>query len=168
MIRKNIYAGFTLIRTRKRNLVNVQQGFTLIELLVVISIIGILIGVSIFGLGGARESARDGKRRGDLELIRSGLEIYQSDCGEYPASLAGAGGQLVGDAGLGLPGCSGSNVYISEMPADPQDPARTYFYAAAASGETYVICSSLEDDPGGNTTGCGSCTMACNYRVVNP
>ncbi|MCK4588676.1 prepilin-type N-terminal cleavage/methylation domain-containing protein, partial [Candidatus Woesebacteria bacterium] len=61
-----------------------KKGFTLIELLVVISIIGILLALSIFGLQGARKSARDSKRKADIELIRSGIEIYKADCNVYP------------------------------------------------------------------------------------
>ena len=67
-------------------MMRIKKGFTLIELLVVISIIGILIAVSIFGLSGARESARDARRKSDLELIRSGLELYRADCNAYPTT----------------------------------------------------------------------------------
>jgi prepilin-type N-terminal cleavage/methylation domain-containing protein len=63
---------------------NSNKAFTLIELLVVISIIGILTGLSIFGLQGAREASRDATRKAALEQIRSGLEIYKADCDSYP------------------------------------------------------------------------------------
>src|SRR3989344_5965218 len=69
-------------------------GFTLIELLVVISIVGSIIGLSVFGLQGARQSSRHSKRKADLEQIRSGLEIYKSDCDKYPITV---GSTLNGD-----------------------------------------------------------------------
>ena len=47
-----------------------NKGFTLIELLVVISIVGILLGLSIFSLQNSKKSGRDAKRKSDLELIR--------------------------------------------------------------------------------------------------
>ncbi len=135
-----------------------KKGFTLIELLVVISIIGILLALSIFGLQGARESARDSKRKADLELIRSGLEFYKSDCNAYPASL---GTSLVGS---GSPAsCDGT--YIAEVPTDPL-PDRNYSYAS--DGMTYTLCAALEDSPGMDTTGCSSCGVTCNYKVTNP
>ena len=89
-----------------------MKGFTLIELLVVVSIIGILIALSIFGLQGARESSRDARRKADLETIRSGLEIYKADCNDYPpASKVVGGSPLVGD---GSPtSCAVTNTYIS-------------------------------------------------------
>lgn len=142
-----------------------KKGFTLIELLVVISIIGILMALSIFGLQGARQSARDGRRKADLELIRSGIELYKSDCGGYPSSLS-PGGVLVGDDSSST--CSSSNTYISEVPADPLSPNRSYIYSSP--GTTYEICASLEDGTGsescGGTSSCGS--ASCNYKVVNP
>jgi len=145
-----------------------NKAFTLIELLVVISIIGILVAISAFALGGARESARDGKRKSDLELIRSGLEIYKADCDEYPdpANLAfGAGNSLTGD---GTAGCSVDNTYISEIPQDPTYSARQYSYSS--NGITYTLCASLENDPGGiiDIGACGSCgDTACNYTVTS-
>ena len=102
-----------IIKLKTKNL-KLKTGFTLIELLVVISIIGILMAISLFGLQGARESSRDARRKSDLEMIRSGLEIYKSDCDIYPATL---GTSLVGS---GSPtSCSIANTYISSVPLDP-------------------------------------------------
>ncbi len=143
-----------------------KHGFTLIELLVVISIIGILLAVSIFGLQGARESARDNRRRADLELIKSGLELYKSDCGDYPAALT-AGGALVGDDNPTA--CAATNTYIAAIPQDPTTPTRSYSYVQT-SPYTYLLCASLEQDPNPpvDVSACGSCTTACNYKVTNP
>ncbi len=138
-------------------------GFTLVELLVVIGIIAVLMGISFFGLQGARESSRDAKRKADLELIRSGLEIYKSDCDIYPATL---GTSL---AGSGSPAsCAVGNTYISSVPVDPLNPNRTYLYARLTT-TTYAICTSLEQ--GGSAVTCGgssNCGATCNYKVTNP
>lgn len=144
-----------------------RQGFTLIELLVVISIIGVLIALSIFGLEGARKSSRDAKRKADLELIRSGLEIYKSDCNLYPLSSSfqlTPGNDL---NGTGSPAsCSSSNVYISNIPGDPVTTQN--FSYTSADGSSYTLCAYLESG-GPTATGCGSCgTFACNYKVTNP
>ena len=149
------------------------DGFTLIELLVVISIIGILIGLSIFGLQGARESARDATRKADLETLRSGLAMYKSDCDGYPASL---GSSLTGTLGGN---CLDTNVYISSTPVDPVSPVRQYSYVGCADFSKYLICSSLENVATSNVTSvtctdgitinCGSCgDTACNYSVTSP
>ena len=112
-----------------------KRGFTLIELLVVIFIIAILIGLSVFGLQGARSSSRDAVRKADLEQIRSGIEIYKSDCGDYPDSLS-FGGTLSGS-------CPTSNIYIQTIPNDPITPNQTYTYSKTGIG-TYALCATLE------------------------
>ena len=148
-----------------------MKGFTLIELLVVISIIGVLIGLSIFGLQGARETSRDSRRKTDLELIRSGIEIYKSDCNIYPLGSGDpasvfSGGVLVG--GGVPPSCAVANIYISQVPDDPTFPNQNYSYYSA-DGTTYEICASLEQVQSGSVSCINSCgTSACNYKVVNP
>lgn len=137
-----------------------NKGFTLVELLVVISIIAILIALSVFGLQGARESSRDARRKADLELIRSGLELYKSDCNVYPDSLSTS---LAGNGST--PACSVDNIYIDTVPTDPASPNRLYYYNSPA-GTTYELCASLEQ--GGNDTCSGSCGETCNYQVNNP
>lgn len=143
-------------------------GFTLIELLVVISIIGVLVGLSVFGLQGARKASRDAVRKADLEQIRSGLGMYKADCNSYPASLnLSATTSLIGD---GSPtSCLVSNVYISVTPMDPISPSASYIYNSP-DGVTYSICASLEQ--GGTTVTCGGSSACggatCNYKVTNP
>lgn len=140
-----------------------QAAFSLIELLVVISIIGILMALSFFGISNAREAARDSKRKADLELIRSGLEMYKSDCDDYPSTL---GTSLTGDGSPST--CLTTNIYISSTPTDPTTPSRSYRYSRPTSA-TYELCTSLES--GGTTVSCGgssNCGTTCNYKVTNP
>jgi general secretion pathway protein G len=136
---------------------NIKNGFSLIELLVVISIIGILMALSMFGIKNARESSRDGKRKSDLETIRSALELYKADVGSYPASLGSSISQ-------------GGQTYLDSVPKDPLDPARNYSYATSGTPPTtYILCAALENPvAGASTTGCASCGENCNYKVKNP
>lgn len=151
------------------------SGFTLIELLVVISIIGVLIGLSVFGLQGDRESARDGTRKTDLETIRSAIEIYKSDCNSYPSG-SGNPSSVLATSGTSLKGsgattsCSSSNTYLSKIPADPVSPNRNYLYYS--DGITYEICAAMEQSQSGGSVSCGGSTSCgsdpCNYKAVNP
>lgn len=139
-------------------------GFTLIELLVVISIIGILSAVALVALGGARAGGRDAKRRGDLEQIRSGLELFRADCRKYPSSIT-FGGSLSGDGSS--TSCSPSNTYMQSIPQDPQSSIYRYYYSGSSS--SYSLCAYLETGGGGILSGCGSCGASnCNFGVVNP
>lgn len=152
---------------------NFSKGFSLIELLVVISIIGILMGLSIFGLQGAREASRDSKRKADLEQIRSALEIYKADCDKYPigsgnpsVALDTGGGQLGGDGSTSS--CPVTNAYMTHIPTDPTSPNGAYLYYS--DGNVYQICANLENGTGvvtcGTVSSCG--TGSCNYQVKNP
>jgi type II secretion system protein G len=145
-----------------------KKGFTLIELLVVISIIGVLVGLSVFGLQGARKASRDAVRKADLEQIRSGLGMYKADCNSYPLNLnLSSATTLNGDGNSAS--CLAGNVYISKIPTDPVSPNASYVYNSP-DGVTYSICASLEQ--GGTSVTCGgsgSCGGAtCNYKVTNP
>lgn len=147
-------------------------GFTLIELLVVLSIMGIIIGLTLFGIGGARESSRDGKRKADLELIRSEIEVFRADCNKYPSGngdpVSVLGTSLIGDGSTSS--CPATNTYIGQVPTDPRDPNGLYRYFS--DGKIYEICAALEQSSGGTVTcggssNCGS-QYNCNYKVTNP
>jgi len=131
-----------------------REGFTLIELLVVISIIGILVSLSLFGIQGARKSSRDAERKSDLEAIRSALEMYKADKGFYPQTQ-----------GLLAPN------YISAVPDDPLSESSDRVYSYNPGGNpaiTYTLCAALENQSG-SLSGCGSCgSVGCNYKVTNP
>lgn len=138
------------------------RGFTLIELLIVIAIIGALASISVFALQGARESARDSKRKSDLESIRSALEIYKADCNEYPAGLP--------SGALTDSGCSSplGNVYMEDVPEDPTTSSG-YCYNQISSVR-YELCAQLEEEPASpaSCSGCDSGGPVGNYRVTNP
>lgn len=130
------------------------QAFTLIEMLVVIALIGVLSGLLIVSFQGVRKSARDGKRKADLEQIRSGLEMCRQQTRTYPSGTNY------------LTGCSS---FISGTYADPL-AGYTYYYNS--NGTTYLLCAHLEG--GALSTNCPSCasnscgTANCNFSTCNP
>ncbi len=58
-----------------------KRGFTLIELLVVISIIAILSVIGMTAYGNVQKSARDARRRGDIDAITKAMEVNKSSSG---------------------------------------------------------------------------------------
>ena len=69
---------------------NTFKGFTLIELLVVIAIIGILAGLVITSMSGAKTAARDARVKSDIDQTRATAEIYKVNHGNYEG-LSGYG-----------------------------------------------------------------------------
>ena len=139
-----------------------KRGFTLIEILVAISIVAVLSAVSLSALGGTRKVSRDGKRKADMEQVRSALEIYRSDCSAYPTALPTPGGSLTAS-------CPNLGTYLSAMPDDPIPG--TYKYSYNRTGvNTYNLCAHLEIGGASELSGCaaGSCTGVCNYKQGNP
>lgn len=148
-----------------------KRGFTLIELLVVISIIGIISTLSLFALKETNKSGRDNKRKAELEEVRSGLELYRSDCGSYPIGDVFASSSLKGTEDDSSSSCSDDNIYITKMPTDPQSSSGKAYIYYSPDTMKYEICAGLEQ--GGTTVVCGTSSNCgtnntCNYKVVNP
>jgi prepilin-type N-terminal cleavage/methylation domain-containing protein len=61
------------------------NAFTMVELLVAMAIIGILIGLSIYGVGLAQRAGRDSQRRGALDDINKAIAAYYNDNGRNPS-----------------------------------------------------------------------------------
>jgi len=131
-----------------------KNGFTLIELLVAMTIVAVLSGISLVSYQGARRTARDGKRKTDLEQIRSAVEMCRADTGSYPVGTLSSGNNITCDA----------QTYLT-IPSDPVS-GRQYIYVGVAN--SYTLCAFLENESG-TVVGCGSCgSEECNYKVVNP
>ena len=64
-----------------------QAGFTLLELLVVMTIIGILAAIAIPALRHAPQRAKEATLREDLFSMRSVIDQFHGDKGNYPPDL---------------------------------------------------------------------------------
>ena len=138
-----------------------NKGFTLIELLVAMTVASVLMGLALVSYQGARRSARDGKRKADLEQIRSALEMYRADNGQYPLRVNELSGWEVsydGDWLENLP-----TQYLQNKPVDPINSSSYYYRYALCSGSVtpsgmpnYKLQTRLE--MGGNTQLCTQCS----------
>jgi len=109
-----------------------NRGFTLIELLTVVTIITILAGFGFASYGNSQKRARDGKRKADLEQIRSALEMCRADTGSYP---------LTGGFSFGGSLSCGGQTYMNSVPVDPKN-VNPYIYVYASDGGFYALCVS--------------------------
>ncbi|KXK26587.1 MAG: hypothetical protein TR69_WS6001000593 [candidate division WS6 bacterium OLB20] len=64
-----------------------RKAFTLVELLVAMAIIGLLIGLSLFGIAAAQRNARDTARRAAMQDINAGIADYLTLEGAFPDRL---------------------------------------------------------------------------------
>ncbi len=170
---------------------NIKKGFTLIELLVVIVIISILIGMSVFGIQGARKNSRDARRKSDLEQLRSALELYRADNGGYVCyDDDGDGDCQITQVQLGGGGGAATDFtdkivttgkYMADIPVDPNANNANpycidtqnygYFYYVSVDATTYEIVAGLENemtsgDP--DLCDCGGTEYLRCYSVTNP
>jgi len=137
-----------------------QKGFTLIELLVVIAIIGLLAGIVLVSLGGARESARDARRISDVKQMALILET--EDIGTPNTALStciGVDAEVgtcdnAGDIADFFPGFDdpSSTTICTGVPTVPcqYSISQADGTAAATSGD-YQICFYLEKGAAGLT-----------------
>ena len=110
-----------------------EGGFTLIELMVVVAIIGILAVIALPAMRTAPLKAREAVLKADLYTIRSCIDQFLGDKGQYPESLQG----LV-DAG-----------YLRFVPIDPITRSPDTWVELQASPSEFEELEPIDDDLGG-------------------
>lgn len=105
-----------------------RAGFTIVELLVVITIIALLFALTIGGFTYAQKSAARSRTTVAMNAIKSALERYSTEFGEYPEpqnpgdtiDIAGKSYDVSGAAMLyqALSGDGYDNIAIAETPAN--------------------------------------------------
>ena len=75
-----------------------RRAFTLIELLVVVGIIALLIAISVPMLIGSYRKAQKTKASADMMAIRTALDAYHTDFGDYPYAGKDNGFAILGMA----------------------------------------------------------------------
>lgn len=133
-----------------------RRGFTFIELMVAASILAVLTAVVAVSFRQANRSARDAKRKADLQEIRGAIENYRLETGSYPASVNEAAGYEISADGTFVQNLP--NQYISRNYADPLVNNDTYYYRYRywnLPGCTYELSARME------TTGAGQTCSAC-------
>ncbi len=116
-----------------------KKGFTLIELLIVIAIIGILAGLILTNLVGARERARDSRRKADLDAVSTSLRLYYNDTAGFPASLSW--GSALTNPTLA------TTIYMNYLPYDPISTATSnvpYQYYPSGT-DAFLLVAQLEN-----------------------
>jgi len=129
-----------------------KNGFTLIELLVVIAIIASIVSLAIPNYLGARQRARDSKRKSEMVSLKAALRLYYNDFQIFPANVSeGAGIQGCGAGGTELcpcglvdfaSGASCDNLYMKKFPSDF---GTSMVYFQAANGDDFCLAVTLDN-----------------------
>lgn len=121
-----------------------EGGFTLIELLVVVTIVGLLAGIAVVGVGYAQRKAIENVLKHDLASMRKSIDDFYADKQRYPASLQ----ELV------------ESKYLRKIPSDPVTKSPDTWKEVRAEEELDPIGSdfstpSMFDDPSEQMQGPG-------------
>ncbi len=144
-----------------------RAGFTLIELLVVIAVIATIVGFAMPNFLGARERARDTKRKSELVQLKNALRMYYNDYQKYPAWTNGL--VIKGCGALGTSNCPPSpacasgaefvaggtdgcgNVYMRRLPFI--GTAQQYRYYQTANGDDFRLKINLDNPSDADISG---------------
>lgn len=135
-------AKFVQSELKKKNFFS-AKGFTLIEMLVVIGVIGILSTIILVSLFGARERARDAKRKTEISMIGRVLTV-----GCYLPDGGGGEYDLVPLAEELLSKYPQYSQYLSQVPKDPKTGTETeskYIYTVNEDGTKCALYANLEN-----------------------
>lgn len=114
----------------------VNKGFTLIELLIVIVILGLLYSLVAPAMFSKVDSTKVKTAQIQLEMLRTSMEAYRLDMGDYPNALS----ELRESSGAGWDG-----PYLPK--SVPKDPwGNDYFYKVPGDGGAAFALMSLGKD----------------------
>ncbi len=110
-----------------------KRGFTLIELLVAMTISVVLMVIGVVSFTQAGVSARNAKRKTDMETVRQALVLYRSEEGGYPT----------GSNFTTMVETIANAEYLSRpLPQDPKSlPHIQYSYDGVSNINTIAFCA---------------------------
>ena len=125
------------------------KGFTLVELVITIGVITILVGVATPQIIGYVNRSKIARVQMELTSLRSALQSYYSDWGEYPSSLDALRGDGAGErnttGSVSQTGLQGPIDYIEkDLPVDifwTDSTNKNYKYKVNTDKTSFILWS---------------------------
>ena len=127
------------------------RAFTLVEMLLVVTIIGILAALVVPKMVGRSQQARETAVRADLSAIKTALDAYEVDNGNYPKSLM----ELVQPPGNAR---NWRGPYLDKVPEDPWGSPYLYYFPGKHNQNSYDLLSVGPDTREGTDDDIGNWT----------
>jgi len=133
-----------------------NKGFTLVELLVVITIIGILAATIGINYSTTKKTARDTKRKADMENVGAANELFYSQYKQYPNPNS----TPEANDWTSLMSALNSSGYLTSEIKDPKNDEEYNYLVEDTKGKWFVVFTELENDNEAVTIG--------DYDAENP
>ncbi|MCU7922719.1 MAG: prepilin-type N-terminal cleavage/methylation domain-containing protein [Candidatus Thiodiazotropha sp. (ex Dulcina madagascariensis)] len=133
----------------KRKMELKQHGFTLVELLIVVIILALLAAIVVPQFASSTDDAKISSLDTTLANVRTALDLYYQQHGEYPSAIAATGG-LACAAGTAGDGAIDTEVAFLQQLAyytDEDGAACTNQNAGAFPYGPYIKKPELSDNP---------------------
>jgi general secretion pathway protein G len=125
------------------------KGFTLVELVITIGVITILVGVATPQIIGYVNRSKIARVQMELTSLRSALQSYNADWGEYPSSLKALRGTESSERNIATSvsqtGLQGPIDYIEkDLPVDifwTSETNKNYKYAVNSDKTSFILWS---------------------------
>lgn len=107
-----------------------NRAFTLVELLIVIIIIAVLAAIAIPKFSNSSQRSKESALRAELSLLRNAIELFKTDTGAFPATLAALEATAAPASGLDSAGAAKAIIaadwkgpYVNKINNDPVSAA---------------------------------------------
>ncbi len=91
------------------------KGFTLVELLIVVIILAILAAIIVPQFSASTNDAKAAALQSNLSNIRSAIEFYYQEHGEYPGANLATGATCVNGAAVGTGAANSEEALIAQL-----------------------------------------------------
>jgi len=138
-----------------------QKGFTLVELLIVVIILAILAAIIIPQFTAATDDATQSAYDTNIANIRSAIDLYRQQHGDYPGAVTSSGGTCPAGS-TAVAGAVGEPAFIAQL----KNYTNAAGQACTGTDVTFKYGPYLKDDLPVNPLGLNSTVTVVNTGIL--